>query len=210
MAPSPIPESADGDAVVDSDDLALIRRAARGDHQALHGLYERHAARAMALALRVLHQPTEAEEVVQESFFEVWRRAPEYDPVRGSPQAWIFTICRTRAIDRLRSRAAGARVLSQQDADANVASSPVEGAEQRQARERIDAALSQLPAEQRRVLELAYFEGLSQSEIAGRTGEPLGTVKTRVRLGMEKLASLLSELGEASLKGPRGGSGGRP
>ena len=170
-----------------------MRRAARGDRLALRGLYERHAPRVMAVALRIVRIPSEAEDVVQETFFEVWRRAPEYDPARGSPQAWLFTICRTRAIDRLRSRLASARVLGS-EADPLGLSSPVENAEWRQARERIDAALAQLPVEQRKVLELAYFEGLSQSEIADRTGEALGTVKTRVRLGMEKLAGLLTEL----------------
>jgi RNA polymerase sigma-70 factor (ECF subfamily) len=198
--PAPIPATIGGDA----QDVALVSRTARGDRQALRGLYERHAARAMALALRVLQRASEAEDVVQETFFEVWRRAPEFDPARGSPLAWIFTICRTRAIDHLRSRLAGARVLGQREADPLVSGSPAESAEQRQTRERIDAALTQLPAEQRRVLELAYFEGLSQSEIASRTGEPLGTVKTRVRLGMEKLAGLLSELAESSIAG-RGG-----
>jgi RNA polymerase sigma-70 factor, ECF subfamily len=199
--PAPMPTTTAGG---DAQDLALVLRTARGDRQALRGLYERHASRAMALALRVLQRASEAEDVVQETFFEVWRRAPEFDPARGSPLAWIFTICRTRAIDHLRSRLAGARVLTQQEADPLVTGSPAESAEQRQARERIEAALMQLPAEQRRVLELAYFEGLSQSEIAGRTGEPLGTVKTRVRLGMEKLAGLLSELADTSIAG-RGG-----
>jgi RNA polymerase sigma-70 factor, ECF subfamily len=200
--PAPVPAASPGG---DADDLALVRRAASGDRLALRSLYERHASRVMTVALRVLRLASEAEDVVQETFFEVWRRAPEFDPARGSPQAWILTICRTRAIDRLRSRAAGSRVLNQQEIDPQVVRSPAESAEQGQARERIDVALAQLPAEQRQVLELAYFEGLSQSEIASRTGEPLGTVKTRVRLGMEKLAGLLAELAAASIVG----SGGR-
>jgi RNA polymerase sigma-70 factor (ECF subfamily) len=188
----------------EGDDLSLVGRASRGDRQALQALYERYASKAMAVALRVLRLTSEAEEVVQETFLEVWRRAPEFDPARGSPQAWLLTICRTRAIDRLRSRVASARVLNQPEGGGLSAPSPSEGAERRQTRERIDAALARLPPEQRRVLELAYFEGLSQSEIAERTGEALGTVKTRVRLGMEKLASLLAELAEVSISGPGG------
>jgi RNA polymerase sigma-70 factor (ECF subfamily) len=105
----------------------------------------------------------------------------------------MVTIARTRAIDRLRARASQDRTLAQSVAPSS-AFSPAELAEGRQARERVQAALADLPAEQRRVLELAYFEGLSQSEIAKKTGDALGTVKTRVRLGMEKLSATLVEL----------------
>jgi RNA polymerase sigma-70 factor (ECF subfamily) len=192
--PSPSPTPAPG---WEADELAVLRQVAEGERQALRWLYERYAPRAMAVAMRVLHLSGDAEEVVQETFVDVWRRAGEYEPARGSPQAWIATICRTRAIDRLRARAAGERVLKQLEAGPPEGPSPAEAAERRQVRERIAAALAQLPPEQRKVLELAYFEGLSQSEIAGRTGEPLGTVKTRVRLGMEKLALFLTELNGA-------------
>ena len=144
--------------------------------------------------LRIVTNRTESEEVVQDTFLEVWRRAAEYDPRRGSPIAWIVTIGRTRAIDRLRARGAQERMLAQADAAPTSARSPAELTEGREARERVQAALAELPAEQRRVLELAYFEGLSQSEIAKKTGDALGTVKTRVRLGMEKLSATLAEL----------------
>src|SRR5215472_14265011 len=100
----------------DADELAIIRQVAEGERQALRWLYERYAPRAMAVAMRILHTSGEAEEVVQDTFVDVWRRARDYEPSRGSPQAWIATICRTRAIDRLRARAAGERVLKQLEA----------------------------------------------------------------------------------------------
>jgi RNA polymerase sigma-70 factor (ECF subfamily) len=176
------------------DELSQLRRAGRGEAEALHSLYERYAPIVFAVALRIVTNRTESEEVVQDTFLEVWRRAGEYDPRRGSPIAWIVTIGRTRAIDRLRARAAQDRMLAQADAAPTAARSPAELTEGREARERVQAALAELPVEQRRVLELAYFEGLSQSEIAKKTGDALGTVKTRVRLGMEKLSATLAEL----------------
>jgi RNA polymerase sigma-70 factor (ECF subfamily) len=168
----------------------VIRRVAQGDAAALRSLYERYGGRAMAIALRVLHQPSEAEEVVQETFLEIWKRAASYDPGRGAVAAWVATITRTRAIDRLRLRGSAARAVASADVLAPVRT-PVEDVEQREARRIVEAALQALPAEQRQVIELAYFQGLSQSEIAERTGEPLGTVKTRVRLAMEKLSLLI-------------------
>ncbi len=178
----------------EADELSQLRRAGRGEADALRSLYERYAPIVFAVALRIVTNRTESEEVVQDTFLEVWRRAGEYDPRRGSPIAWIVTIGRTRAIDRLRARAAQDRMLAQVDVAPATARSPAELTEGRQARERVQAALAELPAEQRRVLELAYFEGLSQSEIAKKTGDALGTVKTRVRLGMEKLSATLAEL----------------
>lgn len=171
----------------------LLARAGRGDANALEALYLRHGPRAMAVALRVLRERSDAEEVLQETFMEVWRRAREYSPARGTVEAWLLTITRTRSIDRLRSRSARARVVEAKSAE------PAEGmpklpdalsAAAQDAR-RVQAALAALPPEQRLALELAYWEGLSQTEIAERTGQPLGTVKTRVRLALLKLAGLL-------------------
>jgi RNA polymerase sigma-70 factor, ECF subfamily len=177
-------------------ELSLLRRVGRGEAEALRSLFERAAPSLFGLALRILKNHGEAEEVVQESFLEIWRRAREYDPRRGSPMAWMITIGRTRAIDRLRARASQARTLELATPPGPSPMSPADLTEQRQIRERVQAALAGLPAEQRRVLELAYFEGLSQSEIAERTGDALGTVKTRVRLALEKLSASLAELWE--------------
>ncbi len=148
----------------------------------------------MGVALRVLRERADAEEVLQETFIEVWRRAREYAPSRGSVEAWLLTIARTRAIDRLRSRAARGRMAEAVSAEPAQAGPKLPDMLSATAEDamRVQAALCALPVEQRMALELAYWEGLSQTEIATRTGQPLGTVKTRVRLALLKLAGLLS------------------
>jgi RNA polymerase sigma-70 factor (ECF subfamily) len=148
----------------------------------------------MGVALRVLRERADAEEVLQETFIEVWRRAREYAPSRGSVEAWLLTIARTRAIDRLRSRAARGRMAEAVSAEPAQAGPKLPDMLSATAEDamRVQAALCALPVEQRMALELAYWEGLSQTEIAARTGQPLGTVKTRVRLALLKLARLLN------------------
>jgi RNA polymerase sigma-70 factor (ECF subfamily) len=182
-----------GGEVAPDEDVRACAQVAAGDTRALEALYQRHAGRVKALALRVLGSPPEAEEIVQETFVEVWRRAGQYDLGRGAVRAWITTIARSRAIDRLRSRGVGERHVAAfaQEDGGPVAISPLENVEQRAERERVSRALAELPDAQRRVIELAYYEGKSQREIAESTGEALGTVKTRVRLAMEKLGALL-------------------
>ena len=175
-------------------DQALLARVSGGDAAALRTLYDVCAGRAMSIAYRVLASRSEAEEVVQETFVQVWRQAASYDASRGGAMAWIATIVRSRALDRLRSRAASERAVarSEDDPDAQpTAPAPAELAAQRELRAQVMAALAALPVEQRSAIELAYYEGLSHSEIAARLGDPLGTVKTRVRLGLAKLASVL-------------------
>jgi RNA polymerase sigma-70 factor (ECF subfamily) len=177
----------------------LVAQAARGDAAALRAIYDRLGALAMALALRIVGSRGEAEEVVQEAFLEIWRRAGEYHPARGEARAWVTTIVRSRALDRLRSRTAAARTLAAtaREPAGPPPPSPLENAERRRARESVGAALDALPAEQRSALELAYYEGLSHSEIAERTGTPLGTIKTRIKLGVDKLAKLLAAVEDA-------------
>lgn len=170
----------------------LVGRAARGDRQALRRLYDLYSPSAMAIALRMLKNRPVAEEIVQDTFVEVWRRAREYDAARGTVSAWIATISRTRALDRLRADARLAAAKEKAAAQPETPSvAPLELAVERQQRERVNAALGTLPAEQRLAIELAYFDGLTQREIAEKLGQPLGTVKTRVRLAMEKLAVVL-------------------
>jgi RNA polymerase sigma-70 factor (ECF subfamily) len=174
-------------------DAALLGRVANGDRAALAELYEALGGQALAVALRVLGSRSDAEEVLQDSFVEVWTRAKSYDAERGSARAWVLAIARNRAIDRLRRRGSQARTASGAANEPGVAgATPLELAEQRQSRERIQAALRELTPEQRQVLELGYFEGLSQSEIATRLNEPLGTIKTRVRTALQKLATLFT------------------
>jgi RNA polymerase sigma-70 factor, ECF subfamily len=177
------------------EDTKLFRRIAGGDADALRVLYGQVADRAMAIALRLLKDRAEAEDVVQETFVEVWKRAGQYEPARGRAVAWITTIARNRALDRLRSRDRSARTAVGAVAERSDPAAPVEleRAAQRSDRERVMRALSTLPAEQWQVIELAYFDGMTQSEIATHANIPLGTVKTRIRLGMAKLADLLGE-----------------
>jgi RNA polymerase sigma-70 factor (ECF subfamily) len=176
-------------------DTALLSLAASADIRALRALYDRHASRILGLSLRILGDRREAEDVVQETFLEIWKRAREYDENRGSVLSWTLTMARNRAIDRLRSRHAAERAAFSSGADAGPQATlwPNEAAQQKEDVERVGIALASLPSEQRFVIELAYFQGLTHLEIAERTGAPVGTVKTRVRLAMAKLATLLGE-----------------
>ena len=172
-------------------------RVAVGDVAALRALYDEHAPRAIAIAMRILRNVEEAEDVVQDTFLEVWRRSAQFDDARGTAVAWIVTIARSRAIDRLRATQTAGRaldgVVANEDVMRTALPSPVDRMEERREGTRVATALAALPALQRETIELAYFEGLSQSEIAAKTGTPLGTVKMRVKLAMSKLAGLLKE-----------------
>ncbi|MES1242065.1 MAG: sigma-70 family RNA polymerase sigma factor [Acidobacteriota bacterium] len=172
--------------------------------EALAELYDRHAPGLLALARRILAHAADtgdAEEVLQEVFLHVWNNAGRYDPARSSVSTWLVLITRSRAIDRLRSRKVVERVHEAahlEDPAADHASP--EGLESvflRERRQRVKAELDKLPPEQRQVLEMAFYEGLSQTEIADRAVLPLGTVKTRTLLAMKKLRSALrSEIRE--------------
>ncbi|TSC26544.1 sigma-70 family RNA polymerase sigma factor [Corallococcus sp. Z5C101001] len=176
-------------------DRELLRQVALGGAAAMREVYARCSARAFAIAVRLLPTRADAEEILQETFLEVWRRAREFDPERGGLETWVTTIARTRAIDRLRSLGTASRMVegaSQQPPPVSATPPPPdESASRSQDEQRVRLAMAQLPSEQREVVLLAYFDGLSQSEIARKTGQPLGTVKTRARLALEKLAVLL-------------------
>lgn len=178
-----------------SADRDLLKQVALGNAVAMREVYARCSARAFAIAVRLLPTRADAEEVLQEAFLEVWRRAREFDPERGGLETWVTTIARTRSIDRLRSLGTVSRMVegvAQQPPPASATPpSPDDSASAAQDQSRVRAAMTQLPPEQREVVLLAYFDGLSQSEIARKTGQPLGTVKTRARLALEKLAMLL-------------------
>ena len=173
-------------------DVEWLHAIARGDERALASLYDQYARILFGLILRILNDREEAEDVLQEVFLQVWRRAKDFDEARGRPFTWLVTLARSRAIDRLRSlnsrqRAAteAAREVSEEISDAAA------DAQKSEQGEIVRRALAELPEEQRRALLLAYYEGLSQSEIAVRLGTPLGTVKTRMRSGLMKLRELL-------------------
>ena len=177
-----------------SETSALIARIAAGDRDAFSRFYDLLAPTAFGLIRRVLRDPEAAAEVLQEVFWQVWREASQYDARRGSPEAWLVMRAKTRAIDRLRSIRRRDRTFVA-PVDESVARSSEEPAENpavvAEDRSLIQTALAQLPEPQRRVIEMAFFEGLTQSEIAIRLREPLGTVKTRARLGLERLRGAL-------------------
>jgi RNA polymerase sigma-70 factor (ECF subfamily) len=187
----------------DTTDETLVARMAGGDQGALSSLYDRYRAVVFSFARRVLGDRAEAEEVLTDVFLQAWRGAAGFDRSRGSVAGWLITLCRSRAIDRLRARgrreatlealaregAAGAAAGAPGDPEA--ARGPGEAAEITARRRRIAAALEGLSQPQRRAIELAYYGGLSQSEIAARLGEPLGTVKTRIQQGLMALRETL-------------------
>jgi RNA polymerase sigma-70 factor (ECF subfamily) len=186
-----------------SDDGALVRRMAAGDEAALGLLYDRWSPFLHSVARRILTDPDDAEEVLEEAFWQAWRQAGRYQEGRGGVSTWLAMIVRSRALDRVRSRG---RVREERwavlpepsSAEAyDAPAAPDAFAEQSEERRLIQAAVAQLPPEQRETVELAYFRGMSQSEIAESLGQPLGTVKTRARLALQKLRESLVVLREA-------------
>jgi len=165
----------------------LIQQVARQDREAFSQLYDRCSSLVFSLAMRMLKGRSDAEDLLQEVFVQVWRQASNYSQERGSPEAWIINIARSRAIDKLRARRRMEKSFVLTDDPARAESSAAES----EAKLTMNSALANLPAAQRRVLELAYFDGLTQTEIAARLAEPLGTVKTRMRAGIQRLKDML-------------------
>jgi RNA polymerase sigma-70 factor (ECF subfamily) len=185
----------------DQDWVALIRSAAGGDQSALAGLYDATSRLVFGLVLRIVGDRPTAEEVLLDVYTQAWRQAANYDEERGAPLAWLMTIARSRAIDRLRSakheqyKESLDAVREISDTDPNPEQATVDS----ERRRLVCSALATLPAEQREVVELAYYSGLSHSEIALRLGQPLGTVKTRTRLAMIKLRDMLRPVLEGQI-----------
>lgn len=183
---------------VERERLELLRRVAGGDQSALGELYDTTSRSIFGLVLRILNDPSTAEEVTLDVYTQVWRQASNYDSRRGTPSAWMLTIARSRAIDRFRSTDQTRRrsePLTVVEATFSDGANPEETASEAERRVIVRAALDSLPAEQRQVIEMAYFGGLSHSEIAETLSQPLGTVKTRTRLGMIRLREALKSLG---------------
>ena len=179
------------------EDARLLAVIAGGDQHALAALYRRRGRLVYSLLVRMLVNEMEAQEVVQDTFVQIWRRAPRYDPSRSSPMAWIIMIARGLALDRLRARSR--RSASQAAYEQEVASLEVEeinGARQTERDELASAcatALHSLPEPQARALQLAFIRGWTHEEIAGAVGEPLGTVKARIRRGLLSLRQALKD-----------------
>ena len=174
----------------------LLASIARGDHAAFGQFYDAYAGLAFGLIRRILRDKEAAEEVLQEVFWQIWREAASFDPRRGGPEAWLVMRAKTRAIDKLRSIRRKEQTFvapvdegSAPGADPRADDPAVAAAD----RTLVEGALARLPDAQRRVIELAFFGGMTQSEIAARLGEPIGTVKTRARLGLERLRGLLAD-----------------
>ncbi len=178
-------------------DVDLLHAVARGDEGALARLYDQYRVILFSLLLRILNSREEAEDVLQEVFLQVWKRAGDFDDTRGRPFTWLVTLARSRGIDRIRQLGARQRLADSAAQNApDEASDAVTDTLHSEQKEIVARALASLPEEQRRTLNLAYFEGLTQSEIAEKLDTPLGTVKTRMRSGMIKLRELLGEQGQ--------------
>jgi RNA polymerase sigma-70 factor (ECF subfamily) len=182
-------------------DRTLVERMTRGDERAVQTLVDRHGDALYALAYSILQDPADAEEVAADAFLQAWRKAGSFDASRASVTAWLAVITRSRALDRLRSRKQGGRHLAieldpvaSRDPPARAEHAPDRELEASEAKRLVDRALGELPEPQRRVIELAYFSGLSQSEIAERMSIPLGTVKTRTLSAMKRLREALAPL----------------
>lgn len=178
------------------NDAALLRQVADRRPEALAALYDRYATTLMGLGNRILGSRADAEELLQEIFLHVWNHAGRYDPGRSSVSTWLILLTRSRAIDRLRTRKVVERThetSAQASPREDASPEGVENVFIRERRERVRGEMEKLPPEQRQVLEMAFYEGLSQSEIAAKADLPLGTVKTRMLLAMKKLRGALRD-----------------
>jgi RNA polymerase sigma factor (sigma-70 family) len=177
----------------DTSDRSLLARVAGGDEAALGDLYDRFGRVAYGLALRVLRDERLAEDAVQEAFLAVWRQAASFQPERAKAQTWVLTLVHRRAVDLVRREERRRAEALDPDADIPGGASAAEDADLRARREAVQWALDQLPEEQRRPIELAYYGGFTQSELADRLGEPLGTIKSRMFAGLKRLRELLGD-----------------
>ena len=172
-----------------TSDLALVTAIRSGDQSAMAALYDRYSSIVNAVALRVLQDTGAAEDVLQDIFMQLWRNPGAFDASRGNMPAWLAVIARHRAIDALRRRRPENDI-----ADVIVSVEPdfASDADRSRAMEKVRGALNTMPPPQKSALEMAYFEGLTHSEIAEKTGEPLGTIKTRIRTGLLSLRKVLA------------------
>jgi RNA polymerase sigma-70 factor (ECF subfamily) len=181
-------------------DQEMIARIGRHDQGAFSALYDRLSGPLYSLAMKMLGDPAEAQDALQEVFLQIWSRAGTYDPEQSSVFSWTVLLTRSRVIDRLRARGRRSRlvVTSTDDAptaaDASTVESAADTAEKNDEAARVRYLLNNLPSEQREAIELAFFEHLSHHEIAARLGQPLGTVKARIRRGLLKLRERLNNL----------------
>ncbi len=182
-------------------DPKLLARVAKGDHQAFSQLYDQSSTLLYTLAFRILGDREEAAELIQEVYLEVWRKIARYDVGRGTPIAWLVTLTRSRAIDRLRSRSSRGQHLVADSLEhplvsqtPDVGPNPEEAQEDVQLRQVMAKAIMELPTAQQQAIEMAFYQGLTHTEIAAKLNQPLGTVKTRIKLAMTKLRASLQQV----------------
>jgi len=181
------------------DDVTLVERIAEQDADALKALYLRHAPMLLALGYRVLNDRQLAEDVLNEVFLELWKAPDKYDATRSSPRTFLVLVMRRRAIDQLRSRTAGVKTQAfdgrWHQAGTSPNPGPSEGVADAEERQRLRSVLDELPEEQRIAIEMSFFGGKTNVEIAEATGQPLGTIKGRIRLGLIRLRDRLRTMG---------------
>jgi RNA polymerase sigma-70 factor, ECF subfamily len=182
--------SAESNAAAVATDWSLLERVVRKDETALSELYDRYSGLVYSEACRILRDEGAAEEILQDLFYQVWQTASRFDPQRGSLAGWLLVVARNRAISRLRRKSGKGEELPENAVDLRV---DLESSSSRNLLvEKVRRVLSGMPEGQRAAVEYAYFEGMSHSEIAQKTGEPLGTIKTRIRSAMETLKKVLN------------------
>ena len=197
-SPGPV-ISVDSLAIAQASDEMLVSATATGDGSAFMALYDRYSRQAFGLSFRILGDAATAEEVVQDAFMALWRTAETFDTNRGLVRSWLLTIVHNRSIDRLRSARKTSSSVELEVADyAGVNDDPWDAVTDQIDGVQVRAAVSELPADQRSTIEMAYFQGLTHQEIAEQTQIPLGTVKGRLRLGLRKLAVSLAPLSPTS------------
>lgn len=190
--------------LIELSDADLIGRAAEGDAQALEVLYDRYSSIVLSFAFRLVADRQLAEEVLQEAFFRAWQQGKAFNSSRGTFVTWLLSITHNLAIDEIRKRRRRPQKADSEEPEAFLATVADTGAGADvedevwlgALRDTISVALNELPKAQREAIELAYYQGLTQREIADRLGEPLGTVKTRMRLGLQKLRESLGSNGQ--------------
>lgn len=188
----------DAGILMSPSDQTLLERIAQGDAPAFSAFYDRHSARVFGLLNRMLQSASDAEDVLQEVFWQVWTHAGRYDFQRASPAAWLIVLARSRALDFLRKRKN--LPLATEDLERGALDDPSLKLEQDERARRVLGALKSLPADQRKAVELSFFGGLTHEEIAERLSLPLGTAKSRIRLGMGRLRQALHAIGEEPLE----------
>ncbi len=181
-----------------SDDARLVVKVAQGDHEAFSALYDRFSTPLYSLALKMLTNEAEAQDLLQEVFLSIWNKAGTFQPDRGSAFSWVVAQLRNRAIDRIRSRQRHGELIEANAPDleptGSATASSAEDCDVNERAREVRSALGQLSDEQRQVLRLAFFEGLTQVEIAQKLEEPLGTIKARAHRGMARLRTILRSL----------------